>query len=90
MAANWGVIEEWADDNTFTAYHVVPMTSPDPDGEPVMSAAHDLASTCPCHPFLSYNNHGWKLYQHHDPDHPGALPESDYHSRARASKALLQ
>lgn len=86
MAANWGVIEQ-LDDCTgqFVAYHVVPMTLPDPEGEPVMSAAHDLSSACPCHPFLEKGHGGWDIWEHHDPDHPGALPEEEYRERASSS-----
>jgi len=85
----WGVIEQ-RDEETdeFLAYHVVPMTRPDPDGEPVVSAVHDLSETCPCHPFLEYGSGGWRIWEHHDPDHPGALPELEY--RERSLKAIMQ
>jgi hypothetical protein len=77
----WGCIEERTDSGEFVAYHVVPMIRPDPEGEAIMSAAHDLSSNCQCHPFLDHGNGGWDIWEHHDPDHPGALPESDYSER---------
>jgi hypothetical protein len=73
MTANWGVIEECTDAGELVAYHVVPMVTPDPQGEAVMSAAHDLSDACPCHPNLEYGRYGWKIWNHHDADHPGSL-----------------
>ena len=81
MACNWGVIEQRSDHGCFIAYHVVPMVHPDPEGDPVMSAAHDLSEGCPCKPFLEHGKGGWDIWQHHDPDHPGALSEEDFQSR---------
>ena len=72
MPANWGVIEERTEAGEFVAYHVMPMVKPDPEGEPVMSAAHDLSKDCPCRPNLEYGKDGWKIWSHNDPEHPGS------------------
>lgn len=77
MAANWGCIEEREDDGTFIAYHIMPMITM--DGDSVVSDAHDMSKDCHCRPFLTYGRGGWKIYDHHDPDHPG--------SREKESKA---
>ena len=71
IAANWGVIEERTGAGEFVSYHVVPMVRPDPDGEAVMSWMHDLSEACQCHPGLMHGAGGWKIYDHHDPEHPG-------------------
>lgn len=89
MPANWGVIEERAEDEKFIAYHVVPMI--DLDGASVMSAVHILTKDCPCGPVMEScgdqsaevgdkNEDGtlkrWVMWDHHDPDHPGAKGHS--------------
>lgn len=77
MAANWGVIEQLDDNGYFLAYHVVPMVRPDPEGEPVMSAARELSSSCDCRPLLEHGKGGWNIWNHNDPDHPGANKVGD-------------
>lgn len=83
MPANWGVIEQLDESNRFIAFHVVPLINL--DGQPTMSAAHELSSTCPCRPFLSVTDLGFDMLNHHDPDHPGALPDEEYQERAHSS-----
>ena len=72
IAAKWGVIEERTGAGEFVSYHVVPMVRPDPDGEAVMSWMHDLSEACQCHPGLMHGAGGWKIYDHHDPEHLGS------------------
>jgi hypothetical protein len=78
MADNWGVVEVWPEEDT-TELHVVPMV--DLDGESVMSAAHVLDPECRCGPLPSINELGVKMWTHHDPDHIGALTDSEWAER---------
>ena len=76
MADNWAVIEQHNEEDEFVALHVVPMIVM--DGEQQMSAAHTLSADCPCRPVRTINRHGAPLYNHYDPDHTGALTESEW------------
>ena len=90
----WGLIEERADAETFVAYHVMPMIEVDGDWQ--ASGAHSLSAECPRTPFMEHcgdlsaavgeeNEDGtlkrWVLWQHHDPDHDGALSEDEWLKR---------
>lgn len=70
MPANWAVIEQLDESGCFLAYHVVPMVNL--DGEAVISAAHELHDGCQCRPRLEHGDDGWDIWNHNDPDHPGA------------------
>ncbi len=64
---SWGVIEERDEFDYFVAFHCVPMVMI--DGELFPSGAHDVADTCPCHPFHGTRQDGLTIWTHHDPDH---------------------
>jgi hypothetical protein len=101
MAANWGVIESRTESGHFVAYHVVPLI--DCDGESICSAAHDLDPNCQCHPFYTLGGSGlpsqlnrkrsngklvcWQIWQHFDPDHPGALSIDEWRNQRRMAMA---
>ena len=76
---SWAVIEERDEGNTFVAYHIMPMVTL--DGDEMPSAAHDLSETCPCHPLFGRNVHGCVVWNHHDPDHDGALTDSEWEEK---------
>jgi hypothetical protein len=94
----WGAFEERNDESgAFIAYHVVPMVRFDSGAEPEMSGAHTLSGDCPCHPFLEYGGDAdfpldarsedgmvmrWRIWQHHDADHPGAMSEDEWREKA--------
>lgn len=82
MADNWGVFETWPEKDT-TELHVVPMVDLG-DGYRVMSAAHVLDTECRCGCIWSVNEHGVKVWMHHDPDHTGALTDEEWASRKNA------
>ena len=69
--ANLGAVEERDVDGRFIAYHVMPMVLL--GDESVVSAAHTLSKYCDCKPDLEFGNGGWKIYNHHDPEHPGSI-----------------
>jgi hypothetical protein len=99
MEFNWGVFEERTDKGRFTAYHVVPIINC--DGEAICSANHVLHSYCHCKPFHTLGGSGipsqlnhkgadgkllcWEVWQHFDPDHPGALSHNDWIEKRRAA-----
>lgn len=67
---SWGTVEERAEDGSIL-YHVMPMVSL--DGDLLVSAAHDASQNCQCRPILDGN-----IWQHHDPDHDGAMSETKW------------
>ena len=73
---SWGIYEETDDSGSFVAFHNVPMVKI--DEEEMVSAAHDLSDTCPCHPLFTRTPLGYILWCHHDPDHAGALTEDEW------------
>jgi len=72
MAINWAVIE--TEDGS--ERHVVPTINI--DGENVVSNAHILSRDCPCAPNNiqdvepAYGTFYGPIWNHNDPDHPGA------------------
>lgn len=78
MAAHWGVVETWPEHDT-AELHIVPMIDVG-DGETEPSAAHALNSECSRGPVQSVNELGVTMWNHHDPDHPGAQTESEFAS----------
>ena len=98
--SKWGVIEERSEAGNFIAYHVMPMIQV--DGEAIVSAVHDLSCICPCKPFVEMcgdptakegelNDDGtfkqWKLWLHHDEDHPGSLTNDEWLKRKAKATA---
>jgi hypothetical protein len=77
--ANWGVFEAWLEKDT-AELHVVPMVDFG-DGKKVMSAAHVLDPECRCGAIWHINEHGVKVWSHHDPDHIGALTDEGWAAR---------
>ncbi len=68
---SWAVIEQLSPAGQHVAYHVVPAVRYSDDMEPVMSAAHQLSSDCPCHP-TAIPHPATTMWNHHDPEHPGS------------------
>jgi len=101
-ASNWGCVEEREDNGKFVAYHIMPMIQI--DGQAVVSAAHDSNKDCVCHPFAEpcgdqsaalneQRGDGklkrWIMYQHHEPEHKGALSEDEYIERKAKAAGIL-
>ncbi len=91
MSGKWGLIEERDDGETFVAYHVMPMIEVDGDWQ--ASCAHSLSGECQCKPFMEHSGDlsaaigekneddtlkRWIMWQHHDPEHDGALSEDQW------------
>ena len=77
----WGVYEERDEDEEVIAFHVMPIVVI--EGEECRSGDHTISSDCSCNPLIEISEKtGCAVIQHHDPDHPGAIPEEDWKRRS--------
>jgi hypothetical protein len=82
MSMQWGVYEQRDEDDEFVAYHVMPVVVI--EGEECRSGDHTLSADCPCGTFVEVSEKtGCTIVQHHDPEHPGALPENEWREKTR-------
>ena len=84
MTEKWGVIEARDDDGRFIAYHVMPIFIS--EGEWITTESHEMSENCHCNPFLDHGHGGWKVWQHFDPDFPGALSAEEFNQRAQEAE----
>lgn len=78
---SWGVYEQRNDEGEFVAYHIMPCLTI--EGEDVRSGDHTLSSECECGPLIELGRHGQVLYQHYDPDFPGALSKEEWDAKTK-------
>jgi hypothetical protein len=82
----WMIEKQYDDDGRLIGEHAVPVVWIDDHYE--MSAAHDLAFDCPCNPLVLEDEIYVTSVIHHDPDHPGAMSEEEWHVFKKSDSPL--